>query len=50
MQAVRLADSDPATVRAGEGLDLDTLDGAEDVAIPTFGIQKFNFSVITFVV
>ena len=47
MKSVILADCNPSTVRASEGLDLDTLDGAEDVAIPTFGIQKFNFSVVT---
>ena len=48
MQAAVLADRDTATVRSGEGLDLDTLDGAEDVAVPTFGVKKFYFSIITF--
>jgi hypothetical protein len=48
MKSVLLSDSDPATVRSGEGLDLDTLDGAEDVAVPTFGVKKFYFSIITF--
>lgn len=47
MQAVRLTDSDPATVGAGEGSNLDTFDLAKDVTIPVFRIQERNLAFVT---
>lgn len=47
MQAVRLADSDPATVRAGEGSNLDTFDGSKNIFLPVDGIKKRNLAFVT---
>ena len=48
VKSVLLADCDPSPIRAGEGFDLDTLNGAEDVAVPAFGIQELDFTLIAF--
>ncbi len=47
MESVGLSDSDPATVRAGEGSDLDTFDLAKDVTVPVFRIQERNLAFVT---
>jgi hypothetical protein len=47
VQAVVLADRDTATVRAGEGLDLDTVDGAKDVFVSSNWIEEGNLAFVT---
>jgi len=47
VESVGLSDSDPATVRAGEGSNLDTFDGSKDVLIPVHGIKKRNLAFVT---
>ena len=47
MQAVVLANRDTATVRAGEGLDLDTVDGAKDVFVSSNWIEEGNLAFVT---
>ena len=47
MQAAVLSDGDTTPIRAGEGFDLDTLNGAEDVTVPVFGVQERNLAFVT---
>jgi hypothetical protein len=44
-----LMDSDTLTVWSGEGFDLDTVHGAEDVLVPVDRIQERNLATITLV-
>ena len=50
MQAVVLSDGNSTTVRAGETLDLDTGDGAKNIAIPVFRVQERNLAFVTLVI
>jgi len=47
MQAVVLADRDTATVRAGEGLNLNAIDLAKDVLLSTNWVEERNFAFVT---
>jgi hypothetical protein len=47
VESVGLSNSDPATIGAGEGSNLDTLDGSKDVLFPTNGIKKRNLAFVT---
>ena len=47
MQAVVLADRDTATVRAGEGLNLNAIDLAKDVLLSTNRVEERNFAFVT---
>ena len=47
MQAVRLTDSDPTTVRAGEGSNLDTFDRSKDVLLSTNRVEERNLAFVT---
>jgi len=47
VESVGLSNSDPATIRAGEGSDFDTFDLAKDVTIPVFRIQERNLAFVT---
>lgn len=47
MQAVRLANSDPATVGAGEGSNLDTFDRSKDVLLSTNRVEERNLAFVT---
>ena len=47
MESVGLSDSDPATIGAGEGSDLDTFDLTKDVTVPVFRIQERNLAFVT---
>jgi hypothetical protein len=48
VKSVLLADCNPSPIRAGEGLDFDTLDGAEDVTTTRYRIEKLDFTLIAF--
>ena len=50
MQAAVLSDGNPTPIRAGETLNLDTVDGAKDVTIPVFRIQERNLAFVTLVI
>jgi len=50
MQAVVLSDGNSTTVWAGETLDLDTVDGAKNIAIPVFRVQERNLAFVTLVI
>ena len=50
MQAVVFSDGNSTTVRAGETLDLDTGDGAKNIAIPVFRVQERNLAFVTLVI
>lgn len=47
MESVGLSDSDPATVRAGEGSNLDTFDGSKDVLLSTNWVEERNLAFVT---
>ena len=47
MQAVILFDGNPATVLAGVGSNLYTVNLSEDILVPVFGIQERNFAFVT---
>ena len=47
MESVRLANCNTSTIGTSEGSDLNALDGAEDIAIPIFGIQELDFAIIS---
>ena len=47
MQAVVLADRDTATVWAGKGLNLYTVDGTKDVFVSSNWIEEGNLAFIT---
>ena len=47
MQSVFLSDSDPATIGAGEGSNLDTFDGSKNIFLPVDGIKKRNLAFVT---
>ena len=49
MKSSILMDSDALTGRSGEGFDLDTVHGAEDVLVPIDRIQERNLATITLV-
>ena len=42
-------DGDTLAGRSGEGFDLDTVHGAEDVLVPVDRIQERNFASVTLV-
>lgn len=48
VKSVFLADCNPSPIRAGEGFDLDTLNGAEDVTATRYGVEKLDFTLIAF--
>ena len=50
MQAVVLLDSNPTPIRAGETLNLHTLDGSKDVLASMLRIQEGNFTLVTLVI
>ena len=47
MQAVVLSDGNPTPIRAGETLNLHTLDGSKDVLASMLRIQEGNFAFVT---
>ena len=49
MKSSVLMDGDTFTVWSGEGFDLDTVHGAEDVLVPVDRIQERNFASVTLV-
>ena len=50
MQAVVLSNGNSTTIWASETLDLDTVDGAKNIAIPVFRVQERNLAFVTLVI
>ena len=47
MQAAVLSDGDTTPVRAGETLNLYSVDRTKNVTVPVFGIKERNFAFVT---